>query len=174
MKTTATLVLFWGNKDTYSNWHPAAFVINGVRYENVEKYMMAEKARTFGDVEAEQAIMNTADPKVIKAIGRTVAGYDEATWAARRENVVFQACLAKFSQNPPLRHELLATGDRTLVEASPFDQIWGIGLGPDNPLALDLTKWHGQNLLGKALMRVREALRQEDAGQSDDRSDLFC
>ena len=161
MKTTTAMVLFWGTREIYSNWHPSTFTVQGVTYPHVEQYMMAAKARLFGDTAVEKAILAATDPKKIKALGRDVKGYIDAQWVAVREQVVFEACLAKFTQNPTLTQQLLATGDRRIVEASPVDAIWGIGLGQDDPRAADPAKWQGLNLLGIVLMRVRATLREQ-------------
>lgn len=155
------MVLFWGSQDIYSNWHPCQFSIDGVQYFNVEQYMMAEKARLFGDKAAEQLILQTQDPRRIKALGRSVRGYDDARWAAVRMEVVERACLAKFGQNERLHEQLLATQDKTLVEASPVDSLWGIGLSSHDPRALDPEQWLGDNLLGLVLMKVRQQLRAQ-------------
>lgn len=164
MRTTDTHVLFWRTADIYSNWHPSPFVRNGIAYANAEQYMMAAKARLFGDAAVEAKIMATrgSDPNTMKALGREVRGYVEAVWVAHRDWVMFAACLAKFAQDPVLRAELLATEERELVEASPVDRIWGIGLGEDDTRALDKSQWRGLNLLGIALMRVRDTLRALD------------
>ena len=160
MRTTDTMVLFWRTADIYSNWHPSRFVLNGREYANAEQYMMAEKARLFGDTEVAEKVMATTDPGRMKALGRQVRGFVEARWVAERDRVMYDACLAKFSQNPALKAKLLATGERLIVEASPLDRIWGIGLAENDPRAEDQSQWQGLNLLGVALMRVRETLRQ--------------
>lgn len=162
MRITETMVLFWGNRDIYSNWHPSLFVIDDVQYANVEQYMMAEKARCFGDADTEQAILRTTNPKDIKALGRAVRNYVDERWVAVRPEVVTRACIAKFSQNEALRRQLLATGDKLIVEASPVDAIWGIGLAENDPRALDPQQWRGQNLLGIALMKAREVIREAE------------
>lgn len=161
MRTTQNSVLFWRTKDIYSNWHPSVFVIDGVTYANAEQYMMAAKARLFDDakVEAEIMAVKGEDPKRMKALGRQVRGYVDDTWVAHREQVMFDACFAKFEQNAALKEQLLATGERTIIEASPVDSIWGIGLAEEDPAAEDPKQWKGLNLLGVALMRVREALQ---------------
>lgn len=156
MKTTDTMVLFWGSSDIYSNFHYSPFVINGVRYRCVEQFMMAAKAMLFGDMAALARIMRETVPFKMQQIGRTVEGYTDEAWFAARDDVVFQACLAKFEQNPAMDTQLLATGGRMLVEASPKDRIWGIGLGENDPRALIPAKWLGENRLGKALERVRD------------------
>lgn len=161
MRTTATMVLFWGARDIYSNWHPSPFVIKGQRYAHVEQYMMAAKARLFGDTATEALILATTDPKRIKALGRAVQGYIDAVWAEHRLGVVTEGCLAKFSQNDALKTAILATGERLLVEASPVDPLWGIGLGEQDPRAWDPATWQGENLLGTALMSARSSLQAE-------------
>ncbi len=163
MRTTPTMVLFWRTADIYSNWHPSVFVIGGVTFANAEQYMMVAKARRFGDADAEAKMLATTDPSELKALGRAVKGYVDAEWVAWREEAVYQACLAKFSQNERMGLQLLATGERELVEASPPDRIWGIGLGEDDPRALDKAQWRGLNLLGKTLMRVRTTLSASGA-----------
>lgn len=121
--------------------------------------MMAAKARLFQDTQAELQVLAEQDPRRVKALGRAVRGYEETVWCQHREKVMFAACLAKFQQNPELARELLATGHLHLVEASPYDRIWGIGLGADDPRVHDPRQWQGLNLLGNALMRVRTELQ---------------
>ncbi len=120
--------------------------------------MMAEKARLFGDAAARRKILATGSPSRAKAIGRTVARFDEGTWVAHRHAFVVAGNSAKFSQNPGLKSFLLSTKRRVLVEASPADRIWGIGLDEDSPDAARPQRWRGLNLLGFALMEVRERL----------------
>ncbi len=165
MRTTDHSVLFWGTRDIYSNWHPSPFVVDGVAYLHVEQFMMAAKARLFGDVDALERIMAASSPRYIKAFGRAVRGYDEATWVANRERIVFEGCLAKFEQNPKLSEALTFTRARTLIEASPVDAIWGIGLAEADPRAEDPAQWKGLNLLGVALMRVRHLLGERWAAR---------
>lgn len=160
MKTTPTMVLFWGKSEIYSNFHYSPFVINGITYRCVEQFMMAAKARLFGDKTAEAAILKETEPFTMQQIGRTVQGYTDEAWFAARDEIVFQACLAKFQQNVRMGETLLATGEREMVEASPKDRIWGIGLGENDARALDKSKWLGENRLGRALMRVRAYLRE--------------
>lgn len=159
-------VLFWGHRGpadragqhVLSQWWPAAFEIAGQRYPTAEHYMMAEKARLFGDAAAALRIVAAASPGAAKAIGREVRNYDEATWVAQRLDIVVRGNLAKFGQNPALAAYLSETGNKVQVEASPVDRIWGIGLGRDDPAATDPARWPGLNLLGFALMRVRSQL----------------
>ncbi len=121
---------------------------------------MAGKARLFGDEDALERILVAPDPKSAKAIGREVRGFDDKTWKANCRQIVTEGNVYKFSQNEELRKVLLSTGNAVLVEAAPRDQIWGIGLGQDNPKARDPNQWRGQNLLGFVLMDVREKLRE--------------
>lgn len=162
------LLLFWGHrpprgggvgKTCLSQWYPAPFTVDGVRYATAEHYMMAGKARLFGDAAAEERVLASDDPGEAKGAGRKVRGFDEDTWAAHRFDLVVAANTAKFGQHAPLGEFLLATGSRVLAEASPYDAIWGIGLSATQPEARSPSRWRGLNLLGFALMRVRERLR---------------
>jgi ribA/ribD-fused uncharacterized protein len=142
----------------FSQWYRAPFEVKAVRYENAEQFMMAEKARLFGDDEVLGQILAQPDPSKVKALGRQVRGFDGAKWEARRFDAVTEGNVAKFSSTRGLKAFLLATGDAVLVEAAPRDQIWGIGLGRENPLVREPAKWRGRNLLGFALMRARDEL----------------
>jgi ribA/ribD-fused uncharacterized protein len=145
-----------------SQWWPCAFTLDGDAYASTEQWMMAGKARLFGDEAALAAIMAERDPAAVKKLGRTVRGFDGARWGAECSALVTRGNVAKFSQDPALKAFLLGTGDAVLVEASPHDAVWGIGLRADDEGAADPLRWRGENLLGFALMRAREALR--DAG----------
>ena len=120
--------------------------------------MMASKARLFGDHKTLAKILASAEPKDAKALGRMVVGFEAALWEAHGFDFVVQANLAKFSQNLELKDFLISTSPKVLVEASPVDPVWGIGLASDDPQALDAAQWPGRNLLGFALMEVREQL----------------
>jgi hypothetical protein len=120
--------------------------------------MMAEKARLFGDEAALARVLAKDDPGAAKAAGRTVCGFDDVVWIRHRFDIVVRGNLAKFGEHPPLRDFLMATGDQILVEASPADPIWGIGLAAEDPRAQDPIRWQGLNLPGFALMTVRDAL----------------
>ncbi|RBB31883.1 DUF1768 domain-containing protein [Burkholderia reimsis] len=152
------MVLFWRTADIYSNWHPASFVEDGIQFANTEQYMMWRKAKLFGNDELAVAMLAISNPRKLKALGRTVQGYQEDVWERERVLVMVRACYLKFSQNSAMREELLATGERLLVEASPDDCVWGIGLAEDDPRALSLSQWQGRNLLGYALMEARRML----------------
>jgi ribA/ribD-fused uncharacterized protein len=140
-----------------SQWCDAPFEVHGQRYATAEHFMMAEKASLFGDRATRARILVAPDPATAKALGRQVAGYDEATWLRHRFSVVSRASEARFAQNAALGAFLDQTGSHVLAEASPMDAVWGIGLGAEHPLATDPREWRGLNLLGFALMQVRDA-----------------
>lgn len=140
-----------------SQWHKCAFTIDGVKYNCAEQYMMASKARLFGDEHTAELIMKAKTPKVQKELGRRVQGFDEKIWSEHDQEIVYQGNLAKFKQNPDLAFKLLATGNMILAEASKTDRKWGIGVSDDRKY--DISQWQGSNLLGIALMRVRNDLR---------------
>lgn len=162
---------FWGHRPRadgaigtacFSQWYPAAFTLDGVDYRSAEHAMMAGKARLFGDALALQRILAADTPDAAKALGRGVAGFDAAVWDAHRFDIVVRANLAKFGQDAALAAHLRASGQTVLVEASPVDPVWGIGLAADDPRAADPACWQGLNLLGFALMDVRARLRDAD------------
>lgn len=166
------LLFFWGHtppkngsigRHVLSQWFPARFVVDGVAYPTAEHFMMAEKARLFGDDETRREILDAAGPAKAKELGRKVRGYDDDKWLANRFEIVVAASVAKFSQNPALREFLLGTGDRVLVEASPKDRIWGIGLAESDAAASEPAAWPGLNLLGFALMEARDRIRERPA-----------
>ena len=159
---------FWGHRAradgrlsdaVFSQWWSCRFELDGRVYRTAEQFMMAEKARLFGDDEARSRILGEADPSRCKALGRKVRGFDEERWVAAREEIVTRGNVAKFRQNDALRGYLLATGADILVEASPVDAVWGIGLAATDPAAPDPREWRGLNLLGFALVRVRGLLQ---------------
>lgn len=156
-----TFTLFWHGP--FSQWHMQNFRVDGVLYNCAEQYMMAEKAKLFGDFFAEAQIMDSSDPREQKKLGREVKNFDKEVWDAYAKTAVFKANHAKFTQNPDLLEQLLATEGTTLVEASPRDRIWGIGLGPDNPLAHDRANWRGTNWLGEVLTDVRQRIVSDKA-----------
>ncbi len=164
---------FWGHqpqrdgsigKSCFSQWFEAAFDVDGVSYATAEHYMMSEKARLF-DGSATAAIVASVHPGEAKKLGRQIRNFDQAVWEAQRFEIVVRGNLAKFSQHELLKQYLLGTGDRVLVEASPRDRIWGIGLAESDPAAQNPYDWKGLNLLGFALMAVREQLRSCSHGQ---------
>lgn len=148
-----------GEENGYlSNWYPSPFTLHGVDFSSMEQYMMYRKAICFGDDKIAAQILATEDVAEIKALGRLVSGYDENLWNGVRQIVVYEGLLAKFSQNPELKERLQSTGSAVLAECAVKDRIWGIGLSMYDPDRFDRTKWKGQNLLGYALMMVREKL----------------
>lgn len=164
-----TYVFFWGHRplpngeigqSCFSQWWPAPFSVRGIDYPTAEHFMMAEKARLFGDEEARAQILKAGSPKAAKESGRQVRRFEEQKWAGARFRLVVDGNLAKFSQNAELGEFLLGTGEKVLVEASPVDRIWGIGLAADDERARNPEKWRGLNLLGFALMEVRYRLRK--------------
>ena len=160
-------VFFWGhadrkedvNKSCLSQWYMCSFVVDNVSYNCAEQFMMAEKARIFGDDDTWQQIMASYDPMTIKKLGRKVRNFNAYVWKKNCQEVVKRGNLAKFSQNQKLLEYLLGTGDKILVEASPKDTIWGIGLADDASEASNPRLWQGENLLGFALMEVRDMLK---------------
>ncbi|MEW1720823.1 NADAR family protein [Streptomyces sp. NPDC093109] len=161
---------FWGHTprrdgvlgaSCLSQWWPAPFTVDGAAYATAEHWMMASKARLFGDAEAERAALTAANPALAKRAGRLVRGFDETVWERERYAIVVAGAVHKFGQDAALRGFLLATGGRILVEASPMDRVWGIGLASDDERAEDPARWRGLNLLGFALMEARERLRTD-------------
>lgn len=155
MRTTQTHVFFWRTADIYSQWHPAPFSHEGSDYDTAERFMMASKALLFKDLPSYLQIIQAKTPAEVKKLGRGVAGFKSAVWDDNKMSIVELGNYLKFSQNEDLKAQLLATGDRVLVEASPEDLVWGVGLAEEDPAIEDEGDWKGQNLLGKALMRVR-------------------
>jgi ribA/ribD-fused uncharacterized protein len=140
-------------------------VIEGVTYNCVEQHMMVQKARVFNDPATEKLIMATNIPREQKLLGRKVAGFDADIWKGCCLELVLPAIVAKFEQNAALGQLLLTTGDKKIAEASPYDQIWGIGLSPDDLRARDPKNWAGANFLGELLMIARTELRAQEARQ---------
>lgn len=159
---------FWGHtpakdgsitKACFSQWWSGhAFEVDGTRYPTAEHFMMAEKARLFRDEAHLAAILAAKSPAIAKKLGRQVTGFDDQVWLQHRWNIVVRANTAKFTQHPELKQFLQQTGDRVIVEASPYDRIWGIGMSADHLDAERPQNWKGLNLLGFALMQVRELL----------------
>jgi ribA/ribD-fused uncharacterized protein len=147
---------FWHGP--FSQWHRCRFTVNGVLYNCAEQYMMAGKARLFTDFNALQKIMAATDPSIHKKVGRAVRGFDEGKWNAVAKEVVYNGNHAKFTQNPTLLKALLDTYGTTLVEASPYDKIWGIGMHATDRNAQRRATWQGKNWLGEVLTQLRNDL----------------
>ncbi|AWW37279.1 hypothetical protein ADL00_37545 [Streptomyces sp. AS58] len=161
---------FWGHRprpdgrigsSCLSQWWPSPFTVDGVEYATAEHWMMAAKARLFEDPEGERRVLAAAHPSQAKNAGRLVRGFDDSVWRRERFRIVAEGSVHKFRAHADLREFLLNTGQRVLVEASPVDRVWGIGLAADDEAASDPTRWRGPNLLGFALMEARERLRAE-------------
>ena len=156
---------FWGHSGhgvgpwVLSQWWEAPFTFAGAVYPTAEHWMMAEKARFFGDEACAAAILAARSPGAAKALGRSAKGFDHDEWERVRSAIVRTGNVEKFRQHPDLLAWLLTTGDDVLVEASPRDRIWGIGMAASNPDAERVSAWRGENLLGFALMEVRDRLR---------------
>ena len=164
--TDAEFVFFWKPGDIkqepqccLGQWQYSEFSRGGSDYTCAEQYMMAEKARLFEDKEMEKKIMEETDPKQIKAFGRKIKNFDGKIWDRLKFSVVLNGNYNKFAQNGEMRDILLATGDKILVEASPLDSIWGIGFSEKNADAANPKCWRGLNLLGFALMEVRDEIK---------------
>lgn len=155
MRVTDEYVFFWNGP--FSQWHSSYFWDHDVslRYNCAEQYMMYHKALTFKDTRAMDKIMSLDHPRDQKAAGREVSNYDDNVWASKRVDVVKRGNELKFSQNPHLMGVLEDTAGKLLVEASPYDRIWGIGLSENDDRVLDPLEWRGQNLLGKVLTELR-------------------
>lgn len=149
---------FFLKESPFSNWYPATFTVKGITFCCVEPFMMYCKARLFGDLITVAKIMGTLDPSRHKALGREVRGFNQEVWDANIEKYVFIGCYEKFNQNPESKRLLLDTNGTILVEASPYDLIWGACLSETDPRILDQTRWRGRNRLGFILVQVRERL----------------
>ncbi|HEY3504279.1 MAG TPA: NADAR family protein [Actinocatenispora sp.] len=163
----AKWLMFWGHqpqpgdgvgKGCLSQWWPCRFVVDGDEYRSAEHWMMAAKARLFGDHDTVARILAARTPAEAKKLGRSVQGFDERVWAARRFDLVVEGNVAKFGQDPGLGDFLTATAQRVLAEASPRDRIWGIGMSAKDDRVTDPRQWRGLNLLGFALMEARARL----------------
>ena len=166
---SARYLYFWGHRPQrdgtigvgcLSQWWPAAFTIDSREYATAEHWMMWSKAVLFGDTEIADQILAVSHPGAAKALGREVRRFNQAIWEDRRFAIVVAGSVAKFGQHEALKRYLLGTGDLVLVEASPVDRIWGIGLAASDPRAADPAHWRGLNLLGKALMEARTIRRE--------------
>jgi ribA/ribD-fused uncharacterized protein len=162
-------VFFWGHRPErdgspgrgcLSQWWPAPFTLDGHVFATAEHYMMWRKAMLFDDTASARKILRAAHPRQAKELGRGVLGFDQRRWEACREEIVLTGSVAKFDQHPELSRFLLGTGERVLVEASPLDTVWGIGLTADDPRAAQPEQWRGPNLLGFALTEARARLKQ--------------
>ena len=160
-------VFFWSHKlakgggiteACFSQWWKCRFVEDDITFCCAEQYMMYKKALLFEDYSIAKEILKTKSPKKIKELGRLVQNFDSKVWDEHKAEIVLQGNILKFSQNPELKDYLLSTGDKILVEASPYDKVWGVGLRKENSAICSPQKWKGQNLLGFALMEARDRI----------------
>lgn len=156
--TKSKYTFFFTDKSPFSNWYPCRIDMQDMTFNCAEQAMMYFKARLFEDDASADEIMRAKTPKEQKRLGRSVHGFDQSVWEQHRERIVYDILFAKFSQNSEIKKLLMETGDTMLVESSPYDRIWGVGLAEDDPRIHDESEWLGLNLLGKLLTRVRETL----------------
>lgn len=146
-------------KGFLSNWYISKFEVAGRVFSSMEQFMMYQKAICFGDEVVAELILKSDDVAYIKELGRTVSGYNENVWNGMRQLIVYEGLVAKFSQNEALKERLLQTGDALLAECAVHDRIWGIGLSMKDEKRFDISQWRGENLLGYALMMVRNKIK---------------
>lgn len=158
METRNIYTFFFGSSSPFSNWYPAIFWVDGIKYSSMEQYMMYQKALLFEDQEIASKIISSSQPRFQKNCGRKVKNFDIELWKRKRYSIVKRGIFAKFSQNLKIKRALLETKGTLLVEASPTDCIWGVGLHMNDPLIKDYKKWRGHNLLGHILTDVRDML----------------
>lgn len=158
-RETATHIYFWGS--IYSQWYKCFFSENGIEFNCSEQYMMYHKALTFEDFENAAKVLEAKDPAIQKKLGKKVKNFNSENWDRLRENIVTQGNYLKFSQNSELKKELLSH-NKEIVEASPYDKIYGIGLHYSDDKVLDSSLWNGQNLLGICIMRAKEKILKEE------------
>lgn len=155
---------FWSNKSPFSNWYKAGFKLEDIEFNCTEQYMMYQKAQLFSDEDIASKILKTSNPGKQKDLGRQVKNFEAEVWDKHCKQIVYDANYAKFTQNENLLKRLIKTKGTTLVEASPVDNIWGIGLAEDDPKVKDRNTWQGKNLLGEILTDLRENLIKEGYG----------
>lgn len=164
-------IFFWGHtprpneeigKFIFSQWYESPFTVDEIIYPTSEHWMMAKKALLFKDEETFRKILAAEKPPEAKSLGRQVANYDDALWNERKYEIVRQGNIHKFGQNPALKKYLLGTEDRVIVEASPVDAIWGIGMAQDHKNINNPELWRGENLLGFAIMEARDYLKTDN------------
>ena len=151
-----THLAFWGS--IFSNFYKASFEYKGQTFSSSEQAFMWCKARHFGDVNSCHLILGTNSPKAAKMLGRKVVGFDNAEWDKVRYGYMVEVLKCKFEQDISLKNALLKTQNLVLIEGSPYDSVWGVGIHWQEPNCLVPSKWKGLNLLGKALMEVRDYL----------------
>lgn len=170
-KEAVKYLFFWGHaaskdgsvtKSCFSQWWASAFTVDGVKYATAEHWMMAKKAELFGHTEMIEKILTAKSPAEAKKLGRKVLNFDAKVWGENCFDIVCEGNYHKFTQHAELKEFLLNTKNRVLVEASPFDNIWGVGMKQDDDRAENPRLWKGANLLGFALMEVRDRLMNNE------------
>lgn len=136
----------------FSNWYPCSIVVDSIKYNCIEQYMMYSKALTFGDKENAEKILKEYSPRIQKKIGREINNFNEVIWDSCKYNIVKKGLIEKFKQNSELREYLLSYKGFSIIEASPVDRIWGIGYSSNDAIS-NINNW-GENLLGKILTEL--------------------
>lgn len=170
-----SFISFWGHtsdsgkvdRACLSQWYDCAFEVEGVRYHTAEQYVMAQKAALFNDRHAYAGIMASDSPADCRVFGRKLQGFDRKAWNLAKYGIVLKGSIAKFGQNPQLWSYLDDTGDSVLVEANPYDDVWGVRLSIDDPRTENPSEWRGRNMLGFALMETRDILRRRAEFEED-------
>lgn len=157
-KNIEKFTFFYRTESPFSQWYPSVFVREEHTFCSAEQYMMYSKAILFGDEEIAAKILTSREPRQQKQLGRQVRQFDREVWEQQARPIVYEGNYAKFTQNKDLLQTLLATSGTTLVEASPTDRIWGVGLEEDDPRILSRSTWRGTNWLGEVLTELRENL----------------
>jgi ribA/ribD-fused uncharacterized protein len=163
-----TVFPFFKSDSPFSNWWMTPLTgkdyqfisSDGTKYICTEQWMMAEKARLFNDPISETKIMTATNPKEYKRLGRLVKNFKDDVWNQKCRQIMYDGLLLKFSQHPIAKKALIDTGNAIICEASPYDEIWGVKLGPEDPRVLDPKQWKGTNFLGYELMNVRKTLTE--------------
>lgn len=161
---TSNYILFFGSREgnkfcEFSQWYRIEFKCDGIKYFNMEQFMMSQKALLFNDIESRDRIMSTTNPGYIKSLGRLVKNFDVNIWDENKYEIILRGNRCKFTQNENLLRLLMSTGDKIIGEASKYDRVYGIGLTDENAKNLDHNDWPGDNLLGKCLMQIRQENR---------------
>ncbi|KAH7823109.1 putative NADAR family protein [Monocercomonoides exilis] len=158
-------IFFWKESEDpygiFAQWFTSPFVVDSIRYNTAEHWMMAEKARLFNDDVSLQNILKASTPRKAKELGRGVKNFNGTVWEQKKFDIVYQGNLHKFSQHPELKALLMETKSSIIVEASPLDAIWGIKMAASNPKATNPHEWKGENVLGFAIMAVRDTFFEQ-------------
>lgn len=158
MRVAQGMTLFWRSREVFSNWYLSTFVYMGITFNCSEQAMMWLKAMFFGDVDTAKEILAEPVPRKQKALGRKVKGFNKEVWDAVCVDLMVPVLVAKFQQDERCLAAMVESEGTELVEASPDDTIWGVGLEENDPRVLDRSQWLGSNLLGATLMRARPTI----------------